>query len=304
MTTEEMSNTIDTLLNSYNIQANFGNATSKQEIVLDEYEKSMLLTQAQDLVVKSYFDKTLNPQGQGFDDAERRQVDFSSLIKVSYPVKAEISGNDLDTTTTDDLTIDSNGKVTIAKDPTTGEAQYTELDSYIKYDDRSIVYKLPKEVLFILNETIRVDKYKGDTHEWSKQLVIKPISYREYDREMSKAYAQPLKKQAWRLFNNPSTGYDIFSEIILNEAYKDKPQDNEHYNVAYKLRFIKRPQPIVLVELPNDLTIDGVREVTQCELNPILHMDIVNKAVELAIVTKSSRMAPQSDMRPQQQQQS
>jgi hypothetical protein len=42
------------------------------------------------------------------------------------------------------------------------------LDSYIKYDDRSIVYKLPKEVLFILNETIRVDKYKGDTHEWSK----------------------------------------------------------------------------------------------------------------------------------------
>jgi hypothetical protein len=50
-----------------------------------------------------------------------------------------------------------------------------------------------------------------------------------------------LKKQAWRLFNNPSTGYDIFSEIILNEAYKDKSQDNEHYNVAYKLRFINRP---------------------------------------------------------------
>jgi hypothetical protein len=41
---------------------------------------------------------------------------------VSYPVRAEISANDLDTTTTDDLTIDSDGKVTIAKDPTTGEA--------------------------------------------------------------------------------------------------------------------------------------------------------------------------------------
>ena len=31
---------------------------------------------------------------------------------------------------------------------------------------------------------------------------------------MSKAYAQPLKKQAWRLFSNAATGYDIQSEII------------------------------------------------------------------------------------------
>lgn len=46
MTTEEFSNTFDTLLNSYNSNAVFGEAASKQEIVLDEYEKSVLLTQA------------------------------------------------------------------------------------------------------------------------------------------------------------------------------------------------------------------------------------------------------------------
>ena len=84
MTNEEFSNSLDTLLNSYNIQAGFGEGSNKQGgIALDEYEKSVLLTQAQDIIVKSYFYKTLNQQGQGFDDSTRRQVDFSSLIKVA-----------------------------------------------------------------------------------------------------------------------------------------------------------------------------------------------------------------------------
>lgn len=72
MTTSEFSNFFDTLLNSYSTQANFGESASKQDIVLDEYEKSGFLTQAQDIIVKSYFDKTLNQQAQGFDDSTRR----------------------------------------------------------------------------------------------------------------------------------------------------------------------------------------------------------------------------------------
>ena len=83
MTNSEFSDSFSTLLNSYNTQAQFGEQSSKREIVLDEYEKSVLLTQAQDIVVKSYFDGTLNQQRQGFDDSTRRQVDFSSLIKVA-----------------------------------------------------------------------------------------------------------------------------------------------------------------------------------------------------------------------------
>ena len=53
MTIQEFSNTFDTLLNSYNTTAQFGEPASKREIVLDEYEKSVLLTQAQDIIVKS-----------------------------------------------------------------------------------------------------------------------------------------------------------------------------------------------------------------------------------------------------------
>ena len=61
MTTQEFSDAFDTLLNSYASQAIFGEGASKQEVVLDEYEKSVLLTQAQDIVVKSYFYGTQNP---------------------------------------------------------------------------------------------------------------------------------------------------------------------------------------------------------------------------------------------------
>ena len=53
MTRQEFSDTLTTMLNSYNTQANFGEQASKREIVLHEYEKSVLLTQAQDLTVKS-----------------------------------------------------------------------------------------------------------------------------------------------------------------------------------------------------------------------------------------------------------
>ena len=46
MTISEFSDGFTTLLNSYNTQAMFGEQASKAEITLDEYEKSVFLTQA------------------------------------------------------------------------------------------------------------------------------------------------------------------------------------------------------------------------------------------------------------------
>lgn len=268
MTIQEFSNTFDTLLNSYNTQSQFGEQASKREIVLDEYEKSVLLTQAQDIIVKSYFDGSLNQQGQGMDDSARRQMDFSSLIKI-----AELN----------------------PLDPNETEIQ--------TFDDRGIVYQLPRkvvdgtevegttDVLFILNEKLTQVCTKGQqrVEQWRKDFVIVPISYKEYDREMSKPYAQPLKKQAWRLFQNQATGFDINSELIPRFNVKEEASGGAvptYKSFVYKIRYVKRPQPIVLEDLPNNLEIDGVTTESECELNPIIHMDILNKAVELAIATR------------------
>ena len=237
MTTSEFSNAFDTLLSSYNTRAEFGEGASKREIVLDEYEKSVFLTQAQDIVIKAYFDSSTNSQGQGIDDSTRRQVDFSSLITVASPSKMEAE-----------------------------EGQTLQ-----SFDDRGILYKLPSNILIMLNEKVKAG---------NRNYVVIPINYAEYDRLMSKAYGQPLKKQCWRLFQNVS-GIDITSEIIPTEGVEVSD---------YRIRYIRRPRPIILTNLSlehqESIEIDGISSVTECELNPIVHMDILNKAVELALASK------------------
>lgn len=85
--------------------------------MLDEYEKSVFLTQAQDIIVKQYFDSKTNPQGEGFDDSTRRQMDFSSLITVKSVEPYE--GEDIQA-----------------------------------YDSRGRLYKLPSNILVVLNEKL------------------------------------------------------------------------------------------------------------------------------------------------------
>lgn len=76
----------------------------------------------------------------------------------------------------------------------------------------------------------------------------------------------------------------------------------ERDTVEYKIRYIRRPRPIILQDFSQDTTdsvqIDGINTISTCELNKIIHMDILNKAYELALTTRG-RMnpAPQNDNR-------
>ena len=282
MTTQEFSNTFDTLLNSYSIQSNFGEGASKADVTLDEYEKSVLLTQAQDLVVKSYFYSNQNSQGQGFDDSERRQVDFSSLIKVTTlsPVEYE-SGEEAPV-------FDDRGiiyQMPLKKIPKPSGELDEDTYEEIEEDSDHVYVKNTTDVLFILNEKLVVTE--GNPVTKKENYVIVPLNYKEYDREMSKAYSQPLKKQAWRLFQNQSAGFDVQSELIpIWDISEDLTGDDPTKVAVYKIRYVKRPDPIVLVNLPDGLSIDGVTVQTECTLNPILHVDILNRAVELALTTR------------------
>lgn len=327
MTNSDFSDSFDVLLNSYNIQAGFGEGSNKQGgIALDEYEKSTFLTQAQDQIVKTFFERTANSTGQGFDDSTRRQVDFSSLIKVH-----RFSNSTEGVLQSDNSCYDERGlKVRLSPD---------ELGT----EDH------PSSILFMLNEKLEVG-----TGADKRTYVVVPINYREYDREMSKPYAQPLKKQAWRLFSNSGTGYDIDSEIIPIYGSTEKYETNTHYaiylngnwsditekpllghylgtlssdaeiptsgifasssyyqidetsktikDLSYVIRYVERPTPIILRRLPNGLTIDGYdgskdidgKESTtgmRCSLNPILHADILNRAFELAVTTRGGGTA-------------
>ena len=224
MTTQEFSNEFDVLYN---------NVMSNQAPGLDEYEKSVFLTKAQSEILKNYFNPKGNKYQEGFDESEKRQIDFSTLVKAIEPTS--YSGS-----------------------------------SYVKFDDRSQLYQMPKDILFVLNETA-MNTVGGLT----RLINIIPINFVEYSRIMSKPYKQPLKNQGWRLLQSTG-GIDYISEVIV--------KSNSTIS-KYKLRYVRSPSPIILVDLADaysNVSIEGLTNISECELDVILHPEILQRAVELA----------------------
>lgn len=112
MNAEEFSNEFDILYN---------NITSNQAPGLDEYEKSVFLTKAQDEILKAYFNPKLNKTQEGFDDTTKRQADFYKLIKsTTFASASLIVDADLQITNTPDWLFILNESVLVTfKDNTT-----------------------------------------------------------------------------------------------------------------------------------------------------------------------------------------
>ena len=134
MTTQEFSDQFDVLYN---------NITSNQAPGLDEYEKSVFLTKAQNQLVTEYFNNRVDQVGGGFDGSQKRQYDFSSLIKV-----ATVNPTDLDDN---------------------------------KIDKRSRCLVFPWDYFLSVNEIISDERYQYnvipiDYNEYSR-LMMKPYAY-------------------------------------------------------------------------------------------------------------------------------
>lgn len=223
MTNTEFSNEFDILYN---------NITSNQAPGLDEYEKSVFLTKAQDEIIKAYFNPRLNKPQEGFDGNETRQIDFSMILR------------------TKDYTVFS---------PATFDN---------KSNSKRII--LDEDIMMFVNEFADVTRTSGGSSS-SVRLTVVPLDYKEYARLMSKPFKRPLHYQAWRILDS-STGTNK-AEIIIG------PSDTL---TNYTVRYVKRPQAIILTDLDAGVTLDGVSTAQECELDPILHHEILQRAVELA----------------------
>lgn len=82
MTTEEFSNEFDVLLNSY-ITIN------QDSFKLDEYEKSVLLTESQEAVIKELYSGKL--AGEGFEETEETRRGLDSLVNTLELTSKDIS---------------------------------------------------------------------------------------------------------------------------------------------------------------------------------------------------------------------
>lgn len=159
MTTQEFSNEFDVLYN---------NIMSNQAPGLDEYEKSIFLTKAQEELVRDYFNSRNVKNAQGFDDNQKRQYDFSTLLSsITLP-------DFMDT----HIALSALNKVT-----------YNNI-----FDSRAKIYIAPSDLFLVINESIE-DSAK-------RRYSVLPISYDEYNRLMLKPYGFPLKRQAWRIISD------------------------------------------------------------------------------------------------------
>lgn len=254
MTAEEMDNLFDVLYN---------NIASTQAPGLNAYEKSIFLTKAQDEIVKNYFNPKSkgNSTQEGFDDNPKRQIDFSMITSV-YTVEALQTAVDEE----DEIAPISDNNVETPAIIGFGNAVFDNKDN-----TKSVV--LPTDVMFTINEVVEVSRNKSNV-----TLQVVPIKFTEYSRLMLKPYKRPLKYQAWRLINSDSSRK---VDIIVG------PSDTI---TKYTLRYVRKPAPIIVEDL-DELKIEDKSSVSNCELDPMIHEEIVQRAVELAKITWVSTTA-------------
>lgn len=271
MTAEEMDNMFDVLYN---------NITSTQAPGLNAYEKSIFLTKGQDEIVKNYFNpksKGNNTQ-EGFDDNPKRQIDFSMLTSVySVPRTVSIDSSDkkqdTEIATVSDVAIEETSKDVLidssdSKQEIAGSASTPITigfgDSLFDTRNNTKSVVLPTDIMIAINEVAEVTRDNKTV-----LLQVTPIKFTEYSRLMLKPYKRPIKYQAWRLINSDSSRK---VDIIVG------PSDTI---TKYTIRYIRKPKPIIVSDL-DGLTIEGEDSTCNCELDPILHEEIVQRAVELA----------------------
>lgn len=127
-------------------------------------------------------------------------------------------------------------------------------------------FNLPNDAIAIINEQAIV---KRDNNTCVLNVI--PLSFSEYDITLNKPYNRPLKNQAWRIITENN-----YSEVII--GFND-------YLSQYKIRYVSKPTPIIVSNLPKGRQIDGISDKTECALPEPLHRDILMRAVEIAKAT-------------------
>lgn len=139
--------------------------------------------------------------------------------------------------------------------------------------DNSQFFRISSDVFLIIQEKAKISG--TNTCLDGTYIKVVPKTHDEYNIQIDNPFKAPDNKTIWRLdyaSQSGSRNVELISIYTLNE---------------YKYRYIKYPEPIILTNLltafPTEtLTIDGVSQEQTCKLSQSVHMEILNRAVELA----------------------
>lgn len=134
-------------------------------------------------------------------------------------------------------------------------------------DSKSKFFSLPQDLWFITFETVGTTD--NECMAFEKQDVY-PVRQDEYHKIKKNPFRGPNKRRALRL--------DLSDNVVEIISTKNVG--------AYYIRYIKKLEPIVLEDMPNGASIEGVTEKTPCKLHESLHQKILELAVLTALRSK------------------
>lgn len=144
-----------------------------------------------------------------------------------------------------------------------GEQDETLINNTFK----SYKVELRDTILFMIYEQCTLSD-KNDCIN-GRIVSVVPTIHDDLDKVLKNPFKSPNSRKVIRL------DFDNKIELISK------------YNISnYKVRYLKKPNPIILVKLEDNLSIDNSAEVSSGETNPILHERIVQRAVQLAVQSK------------------
>lgn len=133
----------------------------------------------------------------------------------------------------------------------------------------SVFFRLPADLMYRTYESVTqtVGGSCGDV-----VAAVLPVTQDEFWRTWRDPFRGPSRSRALRLSHDTSgDGSASLSEIVAKHPVK-----------SYLVRYLRHPRPIVLADLPEGLTIEGVSAATPCELDADSHRRIVSAAVSMA----------------------
>lgn len=149
--------------------------------------------------------------------------------------------------------------------------EYTLQDtvSGIGVNNNSVFFQLPDDLAFITMEQIIYGDESLGCYNGSRINVF-PTKQDEYNK----------------IKNNPFRGVTKYKALRLDAGNRIVEIISKYEIDKYLIRYISKPEPIILENLPNGLTIEGISVTTECKLNSVLHKTILERAVLMALRAK------------------
>lgn len=133
----------------------------------------------------------------------------------------------------------------------------------------SIFFEIPDDVWFITYESAKFKDNRLGCLDGGEAIIV-PVSQDTFHKTKDNPFRGPNKTRVLRLDNNGNK-VELVSKYNLE---------------SYLIRYVSKPNPIILIDLPDRVEIDDTRTKTECELHPALHKIILERAVKSALRSK------------------